>query len=242
MTHLLPPCRAQGGSVPVWDMAAAPRAQLVRRVCERLERTHGIPRLGNPRDPVDDLVYIILSNRTTAEVAKRTYSAAKATFPTWEDLLAAPISALKRVIAPAGLSGVKSHQVRSALRRIRKDAGSCDLSWLHGHSTDEVHRYLTSLPGVSDKVAKCVMMYTLGRSVLPVDAHVHRVTTRLGWTNRKRADQCHAELEALVPAHRRYAFHVDCVVHGRAVCLPRSPRCQACPIRVYCCYGNNHVW
>ena len=90
------------------------------------------------------------------------------------------------------------------------------------------------LDGVSEKVAKCVMMYTLGFDVLPVDVHVHRVATRLEWTNRKRADQCHEELEALVKPRYRFAFHVDCICHGRAVCRPKNPRCNDCVIRRYC--------
>src|SRR5262249_43991044 len=96
--------------------------------------------------------------------------------------------------------------------------------------------YLAELPGVSDKVAKCVMMYTLGFDVLPVDVHVFRVASRLGWTSRCRADQCHDDLEALVQPKHRYAFHVDCICLGRAVCTPVHPDCPACPIRQYCVY------
>ena len=92
----------------------------------------------------------------------------------------------------------------------------------------------SSIAGVSDKVARCVMMYTLGAKVLPVDAHVHRLARRLGWTERKRADECHSELEAIIPPERRFTFHVAAILHGRAVCRPRDPRCAECCLRSYC--------
>ena len=110
----------------------------------------------------------------------------------------------------------------------------CDLSYLASLETQAAQEYPVSIPGVSKKVAKCVLMYTMHGTVLPVDSHVHRVARRLGWTARKRADQCHEELESLVPPHRRYAFHVDCIEHGRAVCRPQKPNCQICTISGYC--------
>jgi endonuclease III len=48
-------------------------------------------------------------------------------------------------------------------------------------SDDEAMDYLLSLPGVGVKTAKCVLMYSLGRAVLPIDIHVLRVAKRLGW-------------------------------------------------------------
>lgn len=85
-------------------------------------------------------------------------------------------------------------------------------------------------------MAKCAMMCALGFDVLPVDAHVHRIAVRLGWTVRKRADQCHEELESVVAPQYRFGFHVACIAHGRAVCRPAKPRCDGCVIRTYCEY------
>jgi len=222
----------------IWDETPRGRAAIVRSVCATLEGWYGRPRLGNPDDPTDDLVYIIASNRTTPDVAARVYRALKASCPTWDALPDAPIDALRTALEPAGLASVKSAQLAAAFRKIRADFGACDLSRLREEPADEVLRYLVSLPGVSDKVARCVMMYTFGAEVLPVDAHVHRVARRLGWTARKRADQCHAELEALVPPVRRYAFHVDCIAHGRAICRPRTPECPRCPVARHCAYDR----
>lgn len=222
----------------IWDKPPRVRGQVVRRVCEALERTYGRPRLGNPSAPLDDLIYVIVSNKTSPQIAQRTYTCIKREFATWDDVLLAPVSALHSLLQPAGLATVKSQQIRAALQKIKSDLGSCDLSDLEGKPGGEAQAYLVSLPGVSEKVAKCVLMYTMDAEVLPVDSHVHRIAKRLGWTSRKRADQCHDELEALVPSKRRHAFHVDCILHGRSTCRPRKPGCERCCISRHCAYSQ----
>src|SRR5690606_23733101 len=108
---------------------------------------------------LDDLIYIILSNKTTPQLAQNVYASLKARFATWEDLLAVRIETVRRIVRPAGLSTVKTRQIRAALRRIRTDWGSCSLDSLANLDHQAAEKYLKSLPGVSSKVAKCVLMY-----------------------------------------------------------------------------------
>lgn len=197
---------------------------------------YGRPRHGNPDHPIDNLIYIVLSNRTSSKVAAATYCRLREAYDTWEDVLAYPLAKLRRILRAAGLSDVKSRQIRGAIRIICRDFGCCELSPLRRRPATEVEDYLVSLPGISVKVARCIMMYTLGFDVLPVDTHVYRICHRLGWTDRKRADQCHGELDLLIPTRRRFAFHVDCVSHGRSVCRGQPPLCGECCISKYCHY------
>jgi endonuclease III len=220
----------------IWNLPPVERARIVAAVCEKLVAAYGLPRFGNPDDPLDDLVYIILSNRASPSVAGKLFAAVKERYPRWEDVLESQSSTLTELIKPGGLSAKKSAQIASLLQKIKAEFGACDLGSLRGRPESEVESQLVSLPGVSLKVAKCVMLYTLNAEVLPVDAHVHRVTGRLGWTRRKRADQCHEELEALVSRERRYAFHVDCIAHGRAICRANNPACERCPVNPQCSF------
>lgn len=213
---------------------------IVARVCELLEVVYGLPRFGNPADPLDDLVYIILTNKASPAVANCLFDKVKQQFPTWNEVLESP-DLLPKLIRQGGLAVKKSAQIVAALGKIQSDFGACSLEPLRGRQETDAEAYLVSLPGVSQKVAKCVMMYTLGAAVLPVDAHVHRVARRLGWTQRKRADQCHEELEALVPRERRHAFHVDCIAHGRTVCRAIKPACDHCPVNKYCDFYNRNA-
>jgi len=220
----------------IWNEPPRSRERIVRKVCETLRQTYGAPRFGNPSDPLEDLFYIILSNKTAPRTARSTYARLRKRFPRWEDILETPIGQLRVLLRPAGLSLVKSRHIRATLRAIKQKFGRCNLTPLKRWQPEEAEDFLTSLPGVSKKVAKCVMMYTLGMRVLPVDSHVHRVAVRLGWTNRKRADQSHEELEALVPPTLRNNFHVCCIAHGRKLCRPTKPLCHRCGIRRYCAF------
>jgi endonuclease III len=218
----------------IWRRPLSARVRVVRNVCKILSETYGSPRFGNPSDPLDDLIYIILSNKTTPRSARNSYKRLRGRFHTWDDILNEPISVLRSLLKPAGLSVVKSRHIRSMLRSIKKDFGTCDLKPLRTLSSEAAQEYLVGLPGVSEKVAKCVMMYTLHYPVLPVDTHVHRISSRLGWAARKRADQCHPELEELVPPDLRRNFHVACIAHGRSVCRQSNPSCRDCCVRRYC--------
>jgi endonuclease III len=211
------------------------RSQVVRRVCEKLEQNYGRPRLGNPENAVDDLIYIALSNRSRPEIADAVYQNLKNSFPTWEEMRGAPVGKVVDILRPAGLANIRSRQLVKALSKIEADFGTCTLEPLRTLSRQDAESYLCSLPGVSTKVAKCVMMFTLGFDVLPVDVHVHRIASRLGWTSKRVADQSHTELESVVPSHRRYVFHVCCIEHGRRVCA-KKPRCDECDLTRYCQY------
>ncbi len=226
-------------SGPIWSLGSTERARVVANVCTVLQQTYGKPRLGNPRQPLDDLVYIVLSNKTRPDTALDVFLDLKRRYPSWDSLLDEPRETIVATMARAGLANVKVDQIRDLLRRLKQDFGDVTLEPVLRFGEHDAHAYLVNLPGVSDKVAKCVMMYTMGFDVLPVDAHVHRIARRLGWTARKRADQCHDELEELVPPGDRFAFHVDCVVHGRALCRETKPLCPSCPISAWCRYFNS---
>ena len=212
------------------------QAQIVRMVCEHLETTYGRPRLGNPRRPLDDLFFILISNRTAPKKAATTYRSFKARFPQGDLLSEARVADIERVLRPAGLSLKKAGQIRGIAGQLRQDFGRVTLRPLLIQPDADVLDYLSQLPGVSTKVAYCVMMYTMGRDVLPVDVHVHRVCRRLGWLDKKRADQSHEVLAELVPPHRRFAFHIDCILLGRKVCTPTNPKHRECAIEGYCEY------
>ena len=199
-----------------------------------LQETHGSPRHGNKDDPLDELVYIILSNRTRQEAAQAGFDALLEAFGSWPAMAEANRRAITSVIRHLGLARVKSTQLLEILARLKADFGDVSLTCLGSWSTAKAEAYLVSLPGVSKKVAKCVLMYSLGRSVLPVDVHVHRVAARLGLPAKQRPDTSQDAIEGAVPEELRYSFHVNALAHGREYCRSSRPRCGACCVREYC--------
>src|SRR5437868_511978 len=92
----------------IWRTTAAKRIARVKDVCSILRASYGMPQFGNPTDPLDDLIYVIVSTRTSLEVAQRVFTALKTEYRVWDEVLATRRSKLRRILRPAGLSEKKS--------------------------------------------------------------------------------------------------------------------------------------
>lgn len=201
----------------------------------RLSSLYGSPRLNNKDDPLDELVFIILSQMTTGPSYERVFEKLRAAVNGWHDLDRITEDQLRALIGDAGLSNQKAPRIAAIARRLRSDFGDVTLRPLAEMADVEAEAYLTSLPGVGVKTANCVLMYSLGREVLPIDTHVGRVARRLGLlpTGTSLGRQ-HGKLEAVVRPADRYHFHVNVLVHGRAVCTALRPRCICCVLADVC--------
>jgi endonuclease-3 len=93
---------------------------------------------------------------------------------------------------------------------------------------------LVTLPGVGRKTANVVRSVAFGLPGLPVDTHVGRLARRLGLTTETDPVKVEYDLNALVPPAERGAFSLRLILHGRQVCLARSPRCAECLLADFC--------
>ena len=93
---------------------------------------------------------------------------------------------------------------------------------------------LVTLPGVGRKTANVVRSVAFGLPGLPVDTHVGRLTRRLGLT--KQTDPVKVELEVspLVAPSDLGALSLRLILHGRAICTARHPRCTDCVLSDVC--------
>ncbi len=230
---------SSGCHIPRRFWPSQPTANTVEQVCKLIGSAYSDSRLGNPLDPLDDLIYVVLSNKSSPGRVEATFRSLKERYVTWEAVLSGNPEDLYRMLRPLGLGAVKADQITGSLNRIKTDFGTCNLHTLDELEEGMAERYLRSLPGVSLKVAKCVLLFAFDRQVLPVDSHVHRLASRLGWISFRRADQSHTRLEELIPPALRLGFHVGAVEHGRKVCRPTKPKCPSCIIRPYCAFFVN---
>ncbi len=200
-----------------------------------LRRAYGTPRHGNPSDPLDDLVFVLLSQMTTGPSYERVFARLKRIPGDWTRVARMRETTLRALIKDAGLSRQKAPRLLAILRRLRREFGRPTLRPLTRLTDAAAEAYLTSLPGVGPKTAKCVLMYTLGRHALPVDTHLDRLAVRLGLVDPElpRARR-HSELEATVAPRERYTLHVGALAHGRAVCRSLRPRCGGCVLADLC--------
>ena len=194
--------------------------------------------LNNKDDPLDELVFIMLSQMTTGPSYERVYDRLKAAMPHWGSLTETSVADLTSLIADAGLAGQRAVRLKQIADRLVHDFGEVSLTALTPSDDDAAQRYLMSLPGVGVKTAKCVMMYSLGRQVLPVDTHTARVATRLGLVSTGSAAAVDRNLSVVVPPSLRFDFHVNAVAHGRTVCRAVTPRCDDCVVSSLCPVGR----
>lgn len=227
-----------------WPRARDPRLIAVdlRLVVEQLSSRYPFSDLGNKKDPLDELVYIVLSTRTRGIVFERTYELLREVCPSWDSVLRMPTRAIRDLLAPAGLASKKTAWLHDALEEILRREGSLTLCGLNSMTDEEVEAYLLSLPGVGVKTARCIEMYSLNRDVLPVDANVRRLLERLGAIERGiHYSKIHDVAQDAVPTEVRHRLHVYAVIHGRATCTPRAPHCLSCVLLEWCPYGRAQV-
>ena len=206
----------------------------IRNVCRALEAEYHDRSLGNKRNPLDEYLYITLSLRTHERGFQESFRRFKGAFPSWDRAYCATVREIAHAIRPGGLARQKAVRIRATLRLVKKRLGEVSLRKLKHWPKAEVEAFLMSLPGVGLKSARCIMMYSLGFDVLPVDTHVARVSIRLGWAERAGGKELHRRLDDVIPPRYRFAYHVGAVQHGRAVCRGEYPRCGGCCLRKVC--------
>lgn len=214
-------------------------SKLIRTIEQRLRLRYNSPRLGNPRLPLDDLVFILISGRTHAANHLHAFKRLKTRYPTWEAALKAGPARIQEAIVSAGLSRKKARHIHRTLSTLKIRFGHPTLTPLSHLDNVTLEAELTALPGVGLKSARCVMLYTMKRKVFPVDSHTIRVFGRLGLANPLvRTEYAQDPLQAIVPPALRYSLHVNVIAHGRSVCLPKNPQCRSCTLRSLCPCGK----
>jgi endonuclease-3 len=209
-------------------------AERIRAITARLAEEHP-PSRKVRRDPLDELILTILSQSTSDANCYRGWEALRARYPSWEAVLAAPAGELEDTIRPAGLSKQKSGTILSTLTRLRDEHGSLTLDHLDALDDAAALQYLTGFKGVGVKTAACVLCFSMGRDVIPVDTHVHRIALRLGLIpENANAIRTHEILNEIVPPELRYELHVLLIGLGRTVCGARRPRCDECAVSSLC--------
>ena len=208
---------------------------MLQRLGDRYEH----PTWAGPRvDAVSELVLTILSQNTADTNSFRAFTALRDRYATWDDVLAAPTDELEDVIRPGGLAPTKSRRIQHILAEVHAaTSGTWDLSFLGDRPLEEARGWLTSLTGIGRKTASIVLLFNFGRPTMPVDTHVHRVTTRLGMlAARTPLERAHDLLEEILTPEEMYPFHVETIRHGRDTCRAPRPICGLCPLTDVCAY------
>jgi len=223
------------------DIAAL--SEKAMEVTRRLTELYGVAAWSS-KDPMSQLVDIILSHRTRDEQTAAAYDNLLARFGSWEAVRDAPTKEVQEAIANVNWPEVKAPRLQALMRRITKERGELNLDFLRDLPVEEGAAWLNRMEGVGPKTTACVLLFSARKPILPVDTHVLRVSIRLGLIGKKvTADAAHILLQVLLPndAQTIYNFHKGLLRHGQRVCVFERPRCNKCVLTDLCDYYNTVV-
>lgn len=206
-----------------------------------LRATYGTPDLGNVGDPLEELLYLTIAQRTRIQTAMRIFRAFREHFHDLTGILNASDSDLLQLISTGGRGNLRLRSVREILKAVVERTGRPSLQNLRGMSEDEVLEFLTCLPWVGEKTARCVMLYSLGMGTFPADSNVIRILKRtallepvIGSLENVEHRRAQSLIAPAIPNKIAWTLHVNMVVHGQEVCRERNPTCEKCEIRKFC--------
>jgi endonuclease III len=214
--------------------------QYVTEIATILIKKYGVPDLGNKQDPFEELVFIILSSKTPPDRYQEVFNTLFSSLSDREKLTETPWEEVSRIIARSGLQNRKAKAITFISRTLKEKFGKVTLDPLFNLSDDEATRFLTTLPEVNIKTARCVLMYSLNRQVFPIDSHCFRIIKRIGWMSSTQylTDKVADLIQDHIPKQVRKELHVTFICLGREICLPEKPKCSDCPIAIYCETGK----
>jgi endonuclease III len=226
---------------PSSDVAALSAKAL--KVTKRLTVLYGELPFSN-KDPMSQLVDIILSHRTRDEQTAAAYDNLLKHFGSWEAVRDAPTEQVQEAIANVNWPEAKAPRLQTIMREITEERGNLDLHFLCELPVEEAAAWLNRFDGVGPKTTACVLLFSCKLAILPVDVHVHRTSGRIGLIGKKvSAEAAHNLLQALLPQNARviYNFHKALLRHGQRICVFERPRCNKCSITDLCDYYNTVV-
>ena len=177
-------------------------------------------------DPWQLLVATILSAQCTDKRVNEVTPALFAKYPTPADFAAVKPEVLANDVRSTGFFNNKAKSIVGAAKKIIADFG--------GQVPRTMEEMLT-IPGAARKTANVVLGTAYGiASGIVVDTHVQRISQRLDLTKNSDPGKIEQDLMKIVPRERWILFSHQVILHGRALCQARSPKCAACDLNPLC--------
>ena len=215
------------------------KAEMTEKIVYFLRDRYKNIELGNKEDPLDELIFILLTVKTDYRHYESIWKAFKKRFPSWERVIESDINDVATVILSGGMQNQKATRIVNALIYLQQTTNRFSLDFMNKLSDEDSEKFLLNIPGVGKKVARCVLLFSLHRQVLPIDSNIMRVAKRIGLIASGFNENENPDLlQEITPREIRHDFHVCLVSLGRELCTISSPRCIICPLVSMCNYGR----
>jgi endonuclease-3 len=179
----------------------------------------------NFNSPFELLIAVILSAQATDVSVNKATDRLFPVANTPEAIFALGVDGLKPYIKTIGLFNTKAKNVIEACRML------CEL---HAGHVPEDRESLEALPGVGRKTANLVLNTAFRQLAMAVDTHIFRVSNRTGLAPGKNVVIVEKQLLKFVPKDYLLDAHHWLILHGRYVCIARTPKCPECAILDLC--------
>lgn len=179
-------------------------------------------------NPFQLLVAVILSAQCTDKRVNMTTPAIFERYPDAESLSQATFEELFPLIKSISYPNNKTkHLIGMAKMLVGDFNGEVPLT------VEE----LIKLPGVGRKTANVITSVVDQQPNMAVDTHVFRVSARIGLTiNVKTPLQAEQQLVQYFPKELIHKAHHWLILHGRYICVARTPKCEQCGLQLACKY------
>ena len=149
-----------------------------------------------------------------------------AAYPTLEAMANAEISRVEEYIHSCGFYRQKAKDIVLACQMLIRD---------YNGKVPDTMEDLLRLPGVGRKTANLLLgdIYHIPGSVV-CDTHCIRICGRLGLSQGKEPEKVEMQLRKILPPEESSDFCHRIVLFGRDICTARSPKCDRCPLALYC--------
>jgi endonuclease-3 len=175
------------------------------------------------------LAAVLLSAQATDVGVNKATRRLFARAPTPRKMLALGLDQLTEAVRTIGLFRTKARNLLETCRILVE---------LHDGQVPRSREALEALPGVGRKTANVVLNVAFGEPTMAVDTHVFRVSNRLGLAPGRNPLEVETLLLRRVPKPYADNAHHWLILHGRYICLARSPRCSVCALLPFCDYGK----
>jgi endonuclease-3 len=206
---------------------AAERKERVAEILRRLDKMypHATCALTH-HSPWELLVATILSAQCTDKRVNEVTPGLFQKYPTPRDFAAVRPEVLADDIRSTGFFNNKSKSIVGAAKRVLSEFG--------GNVPKTMDEMLT-IPGAARKTANVVLGTAYGiASGVVVDTHVQRVSNRLDLTKNTDPVKIEQDLVKIIPQEKWILFSHQIILHGRALCQARSPKCAECDLYSVC--------
>jgi endonuclease-3 len=206
---------------------AAERKERVAEILQRLDHMYpGATCALHHHNAWELLVATILSAQCTDKRVNEVTPGLFAKYPTPEDFAAVRPEVLANDIRSTGFFNNKAKSLVGAAKKVVTEFG--------GQVPRTIEEMLT-IPGAARKTANVVLGTAYGvASGVVVDTHVQRIARRLDLTKHGEPGKIEQDLMKIVPRDRWILFSHQVILHGRALCVARNPKCAECELNSVC--------